>query len=357
MKSVLLLFVLLDPNAILAQDAPPESRPAEVSPEGAPPSGPEMLIRGFADVGFRAGQGMPSSFSLGQLDLFVTSRLSDDFSVLGEIVFKTVEDNDFHIEVERLLLRYTPSEFLNLSAGRYHTAIGYYNTTYHHGTWFETAASRPFLFAFADRGVLPIHNVGLSATGRIPSGRAGLRYIVELGNGRASHAGAHPPVQNAMDENSRKAVNLGIASRPPAWPGLQAGVSAYFDRLEPDGRARVSETIAAVYLVYQDDRWEWLSEAIGVRHAPEDAAAQRSWGLYVQGARRFKRLQPYLRYQYFDGAAADPILGPLGRRYGPSIGICYDAGDFVALKAQFDRTERRGLPARNGVVMQAAFTF
>src|ERR1700693_1282608 len=40
-------------------------------------------------------------------------------------------------------------------------------------------------------GILPIHNVGVEAFGRIPSGRWGLHYVAEVGNGRASR----PPLE------------------------------------------------------------------------------------------------------------------------------------------------------------------
>src|SRR5207247_10157642 len=53
----------------------------------------------------------------------------------------------------------------------------------------QTTIDRPFIFAFEDEGgILPVHNVGLSASGQIPSGRLGLRYIAEIGNGRTSRS-------------------------------------------------------------------------------------------------------------------------------------------------------------------------
>ncbi|HEV7902233.1 MAG TPA: hypothetical protein VGO96_00225, partial [Pyrinomonadaceae bacterium] len=134
-------------------------------------SGPRLQIQGFADVNFRAsnGRGTTNAFSLGQLDLFITSQLSEKFSVVSELILEAKRDNSFEFEIHRLLLRYAMNDYLNLSAGRYHSGIGYYNTAFHHGSYFATAANRPFLFAFESQGgVLPLHNVGVSATGRIP---------------------------------------------------------------------------------------------------------------------------------------------------------------------------------------------
>ncbi len=151
--------------------------------------GPRLQIQGFADVNWRASneKGTTNAFALGQLDLFLTSRLSEKFTVLGELVLDARRDNSFEFEIHRLLLRYAPNDYFNISAGRYHTSIGYYNTAYHHGSWFQTAANRPYLFAFEGAGgPLPLHNSGLAATGLIPSGSLGLHYIAELGNGRSA---------------------------------------------------------------------------------------------------------------------------------------------------------------------------
>src|SRR5256714_4281039 len=139
-------------------------------------AGPRMQIQGFADVDFRASnqKGATNAFNLGQLDLFLTSRLTDKFSVLSELIIEAQRDNTFRFEIHRLLLRYAPNEYFNLSAGRYHTAIGYYNTAYHHGSWFATAANRPFLFAFEGQGgPLPLDKPGLSSSGRTPLGSLG----------------------------------------------------------------------------------------------------------------------------------------------------------------------------------------
>jgi hypothetical protein len=158
-----------------------------------------LRIRGFGDVSLHGdtGKGDTTSFTLGQLNLFVTSDISDKFKFLSEIVFEGGPDNIYGvtrgtanfitIDVERYFLQYSYNDYLNLAAGRFHTGIGYYNTAYHHSTWFQTTTDRPFLFNFEDRGgVLPVHMVGVSASGLIPSGRLGLHYVAEVGNNRES---------------------------------------------------------------------------------------------------------------------------------------------------------------------------
>ena len=324
--------------------------------------GPRLQIQGFADVNYRAsnGRGTTNAFSLGQLDLFITSQLSEKFSVVSELIMEAKRDNSFEFEIHRLLLRYAMNDYLNLSAGRYHTGIGYYNTAFHHGSYFATAANRPFLFAFESQGgVLPLHNVGVSATGRIPSGTLGLRYIAEVGNGRSARSAADRAVQTAFDENNGKSYNLGVIARPDWLPGLQTGFSFYRDRLTPSAAPNVDQRIMAAHVVYQSPHYEWLNEAVFIRHKPEGAGSVASYtpGFYTQFARRFGKAQPYVRYQYVNAAGRDFLLRDIGRRNGPSFGLRYDVTNYAAFKAQYDRTERRGLSALDELILQLAFTF
>jgi len=319
---------------------------------------PRMQIQGFADVDFHATneKGQTNSFLLGQLDLFITSRLSEKFSVLSELILEAGQDNAFTFEVHRLLLKYSMNDYFNLSAGRYHSSIGYYNTAFHHGSFFQTTVNRPFLFAFESRGgLLPLHNVGLSATGLIPHAPFGLHYVAEIGNGRAARPGARP-VQSVVDENNGKSFNFALYSRPSQIPGLQTGFSVYHDNLTPPLVPNVSQTITAGYVVYQDARNESLNEAIIFRHARGGEVFYIP-GFYTQWSRRYGNIRPYFRYQYINVPSDDPVYRTVGRRNGPSVGFKYDLSDFVNFKAQYDHTSLRRLSAIDELFLQLSFTF
>jgi hypothetical protein len=380
-------------EAALAKTA--TAAPSPAAPQAAPPSQPEtgpqtqpaespamdlnktlLRIRGFSDITFHGNDHIhdspqcqaytcfPSSFSLGQVNLFVTSDLSERFKFLSEIVFESDEFNNFGVDLERMLLQYSQSDYLNISAGRYHTAIGYYNTAYHHSTWFQTTTGRPFLFDFEDKGgPLPIHNVGVSISGRIPSGAVGLHYVVEVGNGRASRSYVPPLGQNAtavqsfVDENSHKAFNVALFARPDMIRGLQVGFSAYRDVLQPVSPSRIGETILAAHAVFIGSNFEWLNEALVIRHTPEGGRVFDTPGWYTQISKRFGSYRPYFRYQYMNAADNEPVYPDIGLRAGPSVGVRYDPTDFVALKLQYDYTALRSQQAINGLALQAGFTF
>ena len=368
-----------------AQTTPPTTQTAPPSEGETEPSQPEpaererldfsktlLRIRGFGDVNLRGGNtltGETTSFSLGQLNLFVTSDVSDKFGFLSEIVFEGGPDNiygqtvgsrnTFSVDVERMLMRYSYNDYFNLEAGRFHTAIGYYNTAYHHSAWLQTTTERPYLFEFEDRGgILPIHTVGVSASGLIPSGKLGLHYVAEVGNGRESRSPlSEEPVQNVVDEQTHKAFNLALFARPEAIRGLQAGFSVYHDLLTPNGEPPVGETILAAHAVFIRPSFEWLNEALVVRHTPEGQRRFETPAFYTQISKRFGSYRPYFRYEYLNGSAHEPIFPDVGRRQGPLVGIRYDASEFVALKLEYGHTAIRNQEALDALNLQLGFTF
>ena len=331
-----------------------------------------LRIRGFGDISLHGdtSKGDTTSFSLGQLDLFVTSDVSDKFRFLSEIVFENGgtniygtqvgDKNSFGVDIERYLLQYSHNDFLNISVGRGHTAIGYYNTEYHHSSWLQTATGRPFLFDFEDHGgILPIHTVGVTASGQIPSGSLGLHYVAEVGNGRASRTPlSQEPVQNDADDQNHKAYNFEFFARPEAVRGLQAGFSFYRDVLSPSNAPRIGESIYAAHAVLIRPRYEWLNEAVLDRHTVEGTRSVfNTPGFYTQISRQFGAYRPYMRYQYMNAANTEPIFPDVGLRQGPSLGVRFDASESVALKLQYDYTRLRNQHAMNGLALQLGFTF
>lgn len=323
-----------------------------------------IQFRGFTDVGFSDtdARGAHSGFSTGAFNLFMTSRLSDKFSVLGELLFEFDPGNTNHPDLERAEFHYTPSDYFNLTAGRFHTAIGYYNTAYHHASWLLPTATRPLLFAFEDSGgVIPTHNVGISATGAIPSGPLGLHYEAELGNGRASSSSsAAANVQVFGDENSRKSYNFAAFARPPAIPGLQTGFSIYGDKLYPVGVGKFSEYIMDAYVSYHPSGFEFTAEGLEIRHARLGTnTVFHTPGFYAVLLKSIGHgVKPYVSWEYVNFAKREPFYGAsVGLRHGPSTGIRYDFTDYAAFKLEYFKLIRRTINDVNGVRADLAFTF
>ena len=362
-----------------------------VTPPPAP-TYPNLQFHGFGDFDYQAAnrsgnynpvggpvnfQGLPAgrtsgsynAFILGEFDLFLSSQLAEDISVLTETVIAAGTDNHFGVDVERLELQWHPADYFNVDAGRFHTALGYYNSAFHHGTWFQTAVGRPSFLQFEDSGgLLPVHTVGLSVHGAIPSGTLGLGYFVEVGNGRDYNTGGYNPVQNIIDNNNFKAENFELVAKPDWFTGGQLGVGVYHDLITPDKSAgdadkfpTTDELIPNASVAFHNTAWEVIAEAYLVRHAPDGGSVHYSPMWFAQIGRKFGLFTPYARFTYINASRNDviytTILNQAGLHYGPSIGLRYDCSTYVALKAQYDYLKDSGLPDGHELTLQAAFTF
>ena len=331
-------------------------------------SAPRVRLRLFGDVGYGVSdrKGETNSFHIGSLDLFVTGSLSERVSVLGSVLFIPQPNNSIAPDVERLLLQYKHNDHFTFAIGRYHSAIGYYNTIFHQGAWFQNAIDRPFMYEFDDQGgFLPMQEVGITVNGQIPSGKLGLNYVAEMGNGRAHLLGIDP-AQNTQDSNNGKSFNFALFARPRWVPGLQAGFSIYHDRLTFSDNINHDELISTVHVVYTNSNYEFLNEGLLVRHTGSKTGTSGVFhtpGFYTQISRKFGQYRPYFRYAYVNAGVAEPIYGdpadgPLvGRRNGPSIGIRYDFNEHAAAKLEYERLGRRDQPSSNGLESQFSFAF
>ncbi len=361
-------------TATTAAVAAPAPAPAPPPPVEEPPQvnevAPRLKLNVFGDVGYEWYNHVPDTFDFGSLDLFMSARLSQKVSVLGEALFVAQSDNSVGVDVERLLLIYRQSDYFHASVGRYHTWVGYYNTAFNKGEFLETAADRPFIYAFDDQGgVLPMQDIGVNLTGKIPSGKLGLNYVVEAGNGRAWGVNLEP-TQNYQDANTSKSINGGLFARPDKLPGLQVGFSVLHDNVTVPGPS-VSETIATVHAVFINGNYEILNEGVIVRHAESGGPVFNTGAFYSQLSRRFREFRPYFRYQYFNAPSDDPVYvyasaneyaplidsGFVGRLNGPSAGVRWDFTEHSAVKFQYDRYSLRGQATENGLTIQFAFTF
>ena len=134
------------------------------------------------------------------------------------------EPNSFGVDIERNLLEYSHYDYFNVSAGRVHTAIGYYNTAYYHSSWLQTTTG-------------------------------------------SRHPLTQEPVQNEIDDQNSKAFNVALFSRPESVRGLQTGFSFYRDQLAPNNQPKITESILAAHAGQMRPKFEWLNEALLDRHS------------------------------------------------------------------------------------------
>ncbi|NOT30580.1 MAG: hypothetical protein HOP15_09065 [Planctomycetes bacterium] len=305
-----------------------------------------------------------NAFSIEVLDLLITSALSERFSILTETVFEALDDNEFDIEVERLILKYRFSDALSIQGGRFLTTLGYWNSKYHHGEWLQTSIDRPEILNFeGDDGILPLHSVGVSLKGAFFGEALSADYALEVANGR----GPTPDeAQDKLDANDEKALNLSIGLQPSAVPGLRLGGGTYIDNIPMNidpGAGQVhgdlDERITNAYWAYEDSHWEAMGEYFWIDHEGAGVATESS-GWYLQVGRRLADFVPYVRLDAAHLDDQDPYFGTSDDTSTVALGVRYDPVRWVALTLQYERTNidaPAGDPngRTNTVVLQATF--
>lgn len=322
-------------------------------------AGPHLILKGFSDISYGANQDKNhNTFALGQFDFFVTSELSDKVSFLGEVVFKYSRDNKGAFDIERVQIKYSYSDQVNVVVGRMHTPLGYWNETYHHGTWFQTTAFRPLV---EDRNVLPQHEIGAQFLGVQRISGLDFSYNVSVANGRGK---AITENQNLQDYNGNKAFNLLLTLAPDAVPGLKFGFNNYDDTIPADStiparNGEIKERILGGHFVYIGHKVEFLSEYANIRH--EDDVSGDTFttnGLYVQGAVQFQRWKPYYRYDHLDFGAGDPYYAPLGPDLDKhTVGVRFDLILWLCVKTEYAYNQPKGADNFSSLTIQSAFTF
>ena len=316
-------------------------------------------MQGFGDVNYLASapDGEFGGFQNGALDLFATSRLSDRWSALAELVFET-DGNSLATDLERFQFTFEQSDALRLSAGRMHNPFLRWPITNHHGLYNQTPIDRPIIARWEDApGLWPTHFVGLMAHGRFPDA-LGFSYELGIGNGRGRIL---DEIQVGADRNGQRAVVASVGVSPDAIPGLGAYVSGYFDRIPADsGSLRERDVTASASYVRGDIelRGEWSR----MGHEPVGSdSTYRTVGWYLLAAyrlsERLARVKPYLLIEGLDAAKGEAFLEGAANEDAWAAGLRWDPNQWVALKADYRSRKIEG-SNRDGVVRaQLAVSF
>ncbi len=372
LERVLELEKASTPSEAVDEQTSPEIAGVSEAPEADVESSqaPSLFIRGFADAAFATTSSdletgeRANTFHLNEMDLLITSQISRDLNVLSELVFhfEDVEEGGF-FEMERLYLQYTPLDIFNMKIGRMHTPIGYWSQHFHHGSWFQTTVSRPNLHFFEDDGgILPVHTVGVDFSGRRGLGPLDVLVRATVGNGRGRTL---DEVQNVKDANRSKSLNLHFNLAPDALPGLDFGVSTYFDRIPENPfnvfrRGEMDERIWVGHLAYLRKGIEILAEVAAIGHK-EDSTQREfdSQGLYIQGAYQLPKWKPYFRFDLLDLDEADPLYRRPERVdiSQTTLGVRWDPSTWLALKFEYRYAERARKHTSHSGIFQSAFVF
>ncbi len=264
-------------------------------------------FQGFGDItaGDSQEPGQTPGFSLGQLDLWNTRVLDDENKTRSfvEIVIESV-DGSFIVDLERLWIEYDITSALSIRGGRFHSALGYWNRAYHHGSYVQTSIDRPWFMDFedGDHAILPTHIVGMmiKAASRSPAGK--LSLDLQVGNG-TFYNGSEMDPGNDGDIDRDKAVMARLFFTPGASPNLGLGVNFSFNTIRALNAGSgfdklATQTIWALDLSYMGDAWEMMGEYYRISNTDSAAIRRISSAWYLQaGYRLSDNLMPYGRYE------------------------------------------------------------
>ncbi len=237
----------------------------------------------FSDVIFSSSDAPNenTAFSLGALDFFATTNINEDTRIFIEYVFESNSDG-LVTDLERLWIMRTFSEEFKVAVGRFHTPLGKWNRTYHHGAILQDTIARPFFLDFEDgrAAILPVHIVGLLSNGNFIMEQGELGYEIYVANGpslNTSIAGLFPTNDNRpkiemnteSDPNSDKTYGFRLTYSLDSVPlsgGLVLMSNSIADSSTSGGLAPqpgddiIAQTITGVDASYDNNSFNILFE-------------------------------------------------------------------------------------------------
>ena len=111
-----------------------------------------------------------------------SSQLGTRWSAFMEVEGTATRDNST-LRVERVVAKYQIDNVSQLSVGRFHSPVGYWNQYYHHGRWLQVSKDRPLQTEFGGT-FLPAHHWGAMYERSFRKGEKIIDLDLSVGGGR-----------------------------------------------------------------------------------------------------------------------------------------------------------------------------
>lgn len=283
-----------------------------------------------ADAGLPIDEGFQSARAIAHF----SSRLGQRFSAFLEAELSALED-EFKLEVERIVVKYDIDDNSQISLGRFHAPVGFWNQSYHHGRWLQVSKDRPLQTEFGGT-FLPGHYWGGMYERRFSTPSRTINLDIGLGAGRDT-AFAVPGFASTIDSDRAFMAQINVV--PAGRKGLTFGGSLWIGNLYAEGLPDVDERVLTAHVNYVWTSDEILAEVSVVQHDYADALGKtNNYGSYLQYSRRLAarqgRFQPYFRVDYLDMDAADFVYSGLRSSDRETLGLRYDVSNTGAIKLE-----------------------
>ena len=206
------------------------------------------------------------------------------------------------VDLDRFQVGYEVADWLKITAGRFHTSLGYYNTAYPQGgAVYLLPIDRPAVVDQHDNAsIVPTSTVGLNFHGRLPFAQQRFTYDVDVTNGRGVQA---DDLANGGDANNSKMLNLRLRYEVN---GLILGGNALVDWIPPrvgiadpatDQPNTLREQIFGAHIAYVEHPWHIIAEGYHISHIGPNQTQRTIAGLAEFGY-TIGQVTPYARYEF-----------------------------------------------------------
>lgn len=327
---------------------------------------PRLELHGFFDVTASAARtsramGDTTSFgaALGQFDLFMSSRIAERVSFLGEVVLESDIDGRTSIDLERAYVRYAFSDRLRVAAGRTHSAVSDWYVKCHHGALLQATIQRPAPVRFEDEeggGYLPAHAVGMELSGAERLGSLTLDWVANLANGRGDHS---IDVETSGDRNLDKQIGGAFSLSSRGAREWRAGAALYHDRTpaSPTMSSETDQDIASLHLSFKNSWVEQTGEWFVIRDLDRVTRLEQNhrlwYGVVTLGTRAWR---PYAAVEGVRIDRADPYFADRADLDRLTFGLRHDLSPFNVIRGEYRNSTESGNRTHEFIV-QTAFTF
>jgi hypothetical protein len=346
----------------------------------------DVNYRGFDKANRTRDHRLSNTFAQGQFDLYGTQKIDPKTKAFFELVFEDGGDG-YGVDLERLYISRELTSNFAISAGRFHTPLGYWNTAYHHGAILQDTISRPTFLNFEDGygALIPMHMIGIMGTGKISTGGGDLGYDLMLGNSTSVNTDGvvGGATQSTMDVNStvdpsdKKVVGLKVSYKLSAVP-LELGAFAmnnpvvqsggpgsFLGMTLPDyGGDLVSQKVMGGHFRYATSKFDVLSEYYNLSDDSkvDNSGKHTASAYFIQlGYHVTDQWKAMYRFENVNYSYDDAYFKIMGTEKGARhiIDLRYDVSDTNALKFEVGRfeTANSGAANVNGTGINKSYTF
>lgn len=335
----------------------------------------ETKVHGYADVSLRAYRLLqpvenaagevvqlsnhPPGFEIGDLVISYNANLDRRVYATIDLVYGLGHFGEQLALVDRIDLRFEVSNALKITAGKFQSPFGYWNTNIPYGSYLYAPSQRPYMLTFERHGSwLTTRQTGIDLHGELNAGFWRWGYHAGVGNGRSAQLAK---TQDIGDGTAYKTTWAQLWLESPG--GFQLGFTGMYDPLRQerttedfnqdlgdqsdrvhensDPRNPVLSSNADEYLLMPHIAWrttnmEVLVEgALLLRRAEPDKPLEMNRAGYVQWSHRFGDWTPYARGEFVEWWKDDPVwldLAKLKTRAQGTLGVRWDIALHAALK-------------------------